>query len=188
MRTVLAMALLVACAEKDTSRDQGDGGGQDGVSLDGVAGQYQLIPAAATGCTVGEGESAYSEDFWVVDWADGMLKIDGQAEALSFIFPRGGEVGYTFNGSLLESLRFSFYDDVVFEGQTDRGLGPEDVMARLTVEGSGEAEDDGGCWQLDGEMKIRVDEDDNGIEADNCTLEVPFRAAQLSGDGCDGLQ
>ena len=58
MKTVLAMALLVACAEKDTSRDQGDGGGQDGVSLDGVAGQYQLIPAAATGCTVGEGDES----------------------------------------------------------------------------------------------------------------------------------
>jgi|GEM_PF-4941909 len=185
MKAALVLALLVACADKDTAGDEDVGDG--GPSLDGVAGQYQLIPAAATGCTVGEGDSASSEDFWVVDWADGMLKIDGDAGALSFIFPRGGE-GYEFRGSLLESLRFSFYDDVIFEGQTDRGLGPEDVMARLTVEGSGSAEDDGGCWQLTGDMKIVVDEDDNGIDVDNCTLEVPFQAAQLSGDGCDGLQ
>ena len=55
-------------------------------------------------------------------------------------------------------------------------------MARLAVEGSGKAEDVGGCWQLVGEMKIVVDEDDNGIDV-QCTLEVPFQAAQLSGDG-----
>ena len=186
MKAVLVLALLGACSDKDTAADEG--GTDYGPSLAGIAGQYQLIPAAATGCTVGEGDSASSEDFWVVDWADGMLKIDGEADSLSFIFPRGGEAGYSFSGSLLESLRFSFYDDTIFEGQTDRGLGPEDVMARLTVEGNGKAEDDGGCWQLTGEMVIVVDEDDNGIDVDNCTLEVPFQAAQISGDGCDGLQ
>ena len=186
MKAVLFLALLGACSDKDTAADEG--GTDDGVSLAGIAGQYNLIPSAATGCTVGEGDSASSEDFWVVDWADGMLKIDGEADSLSFIFPRGGEAGYSFSGSLLESLRFSFYDDAIFEGQTDRGLGPEDVMARLTVEGNGEAEDDDGCWKLVGKMNSVVDEDDLGIEVEMCPLEVPFKAGQISGDGCDGLQ
>lgn len=186
MQTGIFLVLLAACGGKESSSG-GDTAGQAD-ARDGIAGQYQFIPSAATGCTVGEGENAVSEDFWVVNWADGMLKIDGDPDTATFIFPRGGTEGYAFPGSILSGLTFSFYGDVIFEGEVDRGLGPEPVMARLTAEGVGSAENDGGCWQLSGDMKVVVDEDDDQIDVTNCTLEVPFIAAQLSGDNCDGLQ
>jgi len=152
-----------------------------------ITGKYQIFPGSATGSTLGEGEDAISENFWVIDWMTGPLKVNDGDEGLSFLFPKGGEEGYEFSASIIDNGTFTLFGDVVFEGSTDRGLGPEPVMARLSLDGSGEANMNEDCWKLTGHLLVTVDEDDDGIEVNNCEINVPFEASQLSGGSCKGM-
>ena len=180
-RLTMLLLLTIGCSAKDSEADTAE------PVLD-ITGKYQIFPGAATGCTDGVGEEAISENFWVVDWARGRLQISDESGGLSFIFPLGGEEGYTFTGSILSNGTFTLYGEAMFEGSTDRGLGEVDVMARLSVDGSGAAEMNGSCWKLKGALLVNVDEDDNGLEADDCQIDVPFEASQLSGGTCTGVR
>jgi hypothetical protein len=182
-RLTMLLLLTIGCASKESGTDDGSA-----ADVPDITGKYQIFPGAATGCTDGVGEDAVSENFWVVDWATGLLKISDESGDLSFIFPAGGDEGYTFTGSILSNATFTLYGEAMFEGSTDRGLGEVAVMARLSVDGSGTAEMNGNCWKLKGDMLVNVDEDDNGLEADDCQIEVPFEASQLSGGTCTGAR
>jgi len=156
----------------------------------GFTGKYQTIPGTATGCTVGEGEDAESEDFWVVYWATGLLKIDGTKDALTYLFPLGGEEGYEFSGTINDSGAFTMGGEVIFEDTLSEreGLVDVDVMARLTMSGVGSGEKQpNGCWTLSGAFTVMVDENDDELDFNNCTLEVPFEAYQLEGDQCSSI-
>ena len=186
MKRLMMVLVLAGCGAKD----EGSGDGDDGDTTDplaGVVGKYNFIPGAATGCTVGSDAEAVSENFWVVDWLSGMLKIDGTPDDLTYLFPLGGEAGYEFAGGMLDDQSFNMYGSVIFEGVVDRqGLEAQDVMADLALVGTGDGENTGGCWSLSGMISVNVDEDDNDLDADDCTLEVPFQASQLDGATCDG--
>ena len=184
MKRFLMVLVLVGCGSKD-------GAGVDTATttdpLTGVIGKYNFIPGAATGCTVGEGDEAESENFWVTGWLDGLMKVDGTTDAMTLLFPGGGDGGFEFQGSMLEDKSFNVYGSVIFEDVVDRqGLEDVAVMAELSLSGVGDGETSGGCWTLKGMLSIKVDEDDNDLDADDCTLEVPFEASQLDGDSCNG--
>ena len=180
----LMILVLTGCATKSggdaDTVDEGD-------PLTNVAGKYNFIPGAATGCTIGADSEAESENFWVTGWLDGLMKVDGSPDALTFVFPSGGEAGFEFQGGMLDDKSFNLYGSVIFEDVVDRqGLEAVEVMADLSLTGVGDGEVSDGCWKLTGMITVIVDEDDNDLDSDDCTLEVPFQASQLDGDSCNG--
>ncbi len=143
-----------------------------------VTGSYNAQLAAATGCD--------EESFWLEDWAKGPLKITANDDSLTFDFLDG----MTFGGTVDSSRNYSFAGDAEFSIEVLEDTGSESVtrMARLSVENSGSFILDGGCWEMDGNFTVVVDEDDNGLDFDNCTLTGPMKANQLQGENCNGLQ
>jgi len=182
-RLMVLLIMLAGCAGEEKSSEEG---GTD--EAPDITGKYQIFPGAATGCTDGIGEDAISENFWVIEWATGLLQISDTDGYLTYSFPLGGEEGYSFDGSVMSNRGFNLYGEVIFEGTTDRGLGEEDVMARLSVDGAGTAAMNESCWKLSGSLTVTVDENDDGLESNDCVLDVPFEASQLSGGSCTGVR
>ena len=209
MRAEMMVGLLILCMGCTSSKDD-EGGGDywadeyggssdtaepaetdgDWVAELGLAGRYTSVLGTATGCTVGEGGDAKSEDFWVVDWATGLLTIDGTRDFLTYTFPLGGEAGYDCSGAMNDEFAFGMSGNVIFEDTLEErdGAFDVDVMARLTVSGVGTGEKQAdGCWTLSGDFTVTVNENDDEIDGNNCNLEVRFVASQLEGDDCSSI-
>jgi len=219
MRTIILMALLGACGDKDG----GDGSDGTDVPVSEILGSYNFMSMAATGCTESTIDGVINQTFWVDSWAYMGTKLDikGDSEPSEFEFVWiGGEEAetaddtggaddtgtvsepgdllssYQFYGAVTENeagQRFGFSGEVVFEGNEDKrdGMGVVPVMAVLTVEGTGSVKEDeerNGCWVLNGDLVVNVNEFGNDIPEDDCKIEVPFRANQVAGSKCDGNQ
>ena len=171
---------LLGCGSGDDGNDDettAPGAGAAVEEID-VTGSYNVQLAAATGCD--------EESFWLEDWAKGPLKITASDGSLTYDFLEG----MAFGGVVDSSRNYSFSGEAEFNIEVLEDTGTETVtrMARLEVENSGSFILDGGCWEMDGDFSVIVDEDDNGLEFDNCTLTGPMKANQIQGENCNGLQ
>ena len=185
MKRIFMMLVLLGCGSKDAE----DSGSVADPTV-GVTGNYNILPGAVTGCTTGVGDEAKSEDFWVVDWATGLLVLGGSSDALTYSFPLAEPDPFEFTGSMTDDLSFNLYGEVFFAGTVDErdGLTDVDVTASLTMSGAGTGvKRDDGCWKLTGEFTVTVNEGDDTIDENDCDLEVPFEASQLKGDDCTGF-
>jgi len=144
-------------------------------SVPDVTGRYNTQIAAATGC---EGES-----YWLEDWVPGPLTIAETDEGLTFDF--GGVM--SFAGTVDENKNFSFGGEVTFETEAEMDTGSEQLMARLEVSGLGSFAKRGNCWEMDGDISARVDENYDQLEFNDCTLVGPVKSTQIDGGTCDGL-
>lgn len=163
--------LLLGCGAK------GDDSAEGGVvaTVPDVSGRYNTQIAAATGC---EGEA-----YWLENWVPGPLRISEAEGSLSFDF--GGEM--VFAGIVDENKNFSFAGEVTFETSEQFDTGTEALTARLEVNGLGSFTKRDGCWELDGDLTVLVDQDDDGLDFNDCTLEGPLKSTQIEGGTCDGL-
>ena len=144
-----------------------------------VTGSYNVQLAAATGCD--------EESFWLEDWAKGPMKID-ETDGGVLVFDFFEDLA--FEGTVDGSRNYSFLGDAEFSIELSEDTGSETVtrMARLGVENRGRFSLNGSCWEMDGDFSVVVDEDDNGLEFDDCTITGPMRATQIRGENCNGLQ
>ena len=173
MKRVLFLMLLVSCNPK-----AGDSGSGSGVISSGpvdVTGRYNVQIAAATGC---EGEA-----FWLEDWVPGPLTIGDTDGSLTFDFMGG----MAFAGIVDENKNFSLGGEVTFETTESFDTGTEELMARLEVQGLGSFTKRDGCWEMDGDLTVLVDQNNDGLDFNDCTLEGPIKATQISGGDCDGI-
>ena len=173
MSRILFLILLVSCSNKGD--DSGEGAGAIVAGEIDVTGRYNVQIAAATGC---EGEA-----FWLEDWVPGPLTINETDDALTFDFMGG----MAFNGIVDQNKNFSLGGEVTFETTGDFDTGTEDLMARLEVQGLGSFTKRDGCWEMDGDLTVLVDQNNDGLEFNDCTLEGPVKATQISGGDCDGI-
>lgn len=128
-----------------------------------VAGHYNVIVSAATGC----GEDG---EVWIQGWAEGPLNVEGTNGDLTFDF--GDD--YVFVGSVLSSQSYSFggqieYDAAVLEVYS---------TGTFTSESYTNTEDSTSYrWVMEGDFSIEVDDDE--FETNNCTVEGPYQGTQL---------
>ena len=178
MKWLFLSVCLIGCGG---SSDDGDdetvalGAGEDNGPID-VTGSYNAQIAAATGCD--------QESFWLEDWSKGPMKISGSNDALNFDFLEGME----FSGAVDNDWNYSFDGEVTFTIQIDGDTGATSRTARIEVQNSGVFTRNGNCWEMDGAFILLVDEDNDGLDFNNCTLEGPIRATQIQGGDCNGLQ
>jgi len=167
-RWFLILGVLMACGGEKDAEDDGPGPAPD--AAPDVTGRYNVILAAATGC---EGES-----YWIEEWVEGALTIEGSATSLTFDFG-----GITLGGAVDMNKKYSFQGESEVAFAIDTGL----AEAQLDIFNDGSfSEGENGCYVMDGDFEVVVDED--GLEATNCTIEAPIRAYQLEGVSCDGTQ
>ena len=112
------------------------------------------------------------------------MKISGANNALTFDFLEDME----FGGAIDNNRNYSFAGEVEFTIDVEGDTGVVSRMARLEVQNSGTFIRDGNCWEMDGDFTVLVDEDNNGLDFDNCTLTGPVKATQIQGGTCNGLQ
>ena len=178
MKWMFLSVFLIGCGEKDDSEDDGPiapGAGAASEDID-VTGSYNAQIAAATGCD--------EEAFWLEEWSKGPMKISGENDALSFDFLEGME----FGGAVETTRNYSFAGEVEFTTDTDGDTGTITRMARIEVQNSGTFTRNGNCWEMDGDFTLLVDEDNDGLDFNNCTLTGPVKATQIQGGTCNGLQ
>jgi hypothetical protein len=173
MNRFFVLMLLVSCTSK--GGDSGNGSHVNGSGPVDVTGRYNVQIAAATGC---EGEA-----FWLEDWVPGPLTISNTDDSLTFDFMGG----LAFSGVVDENKNFSMGGEVTFETTESFDTGAEDLMARLEVQGLGSFTKRDGCWEMDGDLTVLVDQNNDGLEFNDCTLEGPVKATQISGGTCDGI-
>lgn len=169
--TRFVLVLLLGCggsAEESTSDEVVS-------SIPDVTGRYNTQIAAATGC---EGES-----YWLENWVPGPLTIEESDGGLLFDF--GGEMA--FSGIVDENKNFSFAGEVTFETEEEFDTGSAQLSAALEVTGLGSFAKRGSCWEMDGDITVVVDENSDGLEFNDCTLEGPVQSTQIDGGTCDGL-
>jgi hypothetical protein len=170
MRVLMIAFLLTGCGgDKDDS-----GGALLSVPPD-VTGRYNVQMSAATGCEL--------ESYWLEEWVPGPLSIDGSPESLTFSF---GE-GMDFGGAVDSNKNYSFAGEAEITLTLNEDTGSSEVMARLEVNHDGSFEKRGDCWEMDGNFEVRVDENNDGLESNDCTITSPVKATQLSGGSCNGL-
>jgi len=178
MKWMFLSMCLFGCETKDDT----DGsetiapGAEAGAEVIDVSGSYNAQIAAATGC----GE----ESFWLEDWSKGPMKISGENDSLTFDFLDGME----FGGAVDSSRTYSFAGEVEFMVDVEGDTGVTSRMARIEVQNSGSFIRDGNCWEMDGNFTLLVDEDNDGLEFNDCTLTGPVKATQIQGGTCNGLQ
>ena len=148
------------------------GGGSDDID---VTGSYNVQVAAATGCG--------GEAFWLEDWVRGPMRISGESGALTFDFLEGME----FSGAVDSSRTYSFAGEVEFTVAVHEDTGATTRMARLEAQNSGTFTLDGNCWVREGTFILQVDENNDGLEFNDCTVSAPVKATQISGGACNGL-
>jgi hypothetical protein len=167
----MVLLVLLGCTSK------GEDSAEDTVvsSIPDVAGRYNTQIAAATGC---EGEA-----HWLENWVPGPLTISDSDGTLSFDF--GG--GMVFSGTVDANKNFSFAGEASFETEEDFDTGMTTLSARLEVTGVGSFSKRDGCWELDGDLTVLVDENDDGLEFNDCTLVGPVKSTQIDGGTCNGL-
>ena len=177
MKWLFLSVSLFGCGGKDDAGDEtvAPGAGVEDEEIE-VTGSYNAQIAAATGCD--------EEAFWLEDWSKGPMKISGENSSLTFDFLEGME----FGGAIDSSRNYSFAGEVEFTVEVEGDTGVESRMARLEVQNSGTFIRDGNCWEMDGDFTVLVDEDNNGLDFDNCTLTGPVKATQIQGGTCNGLQ
>ena len=176
---VLSVVLFGCGNDGDTNEDETIAPGAEVAAEEiDVTGSYNVQLAAATGCD--------EQSFWLEDWAKGPMKIDDADDALEFDFFEG----MVFVGAVDSSRNYSFLGDVEFSIELTEDTGSETItrMARLEVENRGRLSLNGSCWEMDGDFSVVVDEDDNGLAFDDCTITGPMKATQIRGENCDGLQ
>ena len=178
MKWVFLSVCMLGCAAKDDADDNEviAPGAEAGAEVIDVTGSYNAQIAAATGCD--------EESFWLEEWSKGPLKISGDNDALTFDFLDG----MAFGGSVDSSRYYSFAGEVEFTIDVDGDTGVTSRMARIEVENSGTFVRDGNCWEMDGNFTLLVDEDNDGLDFNNCTLTGPVKATQIQGGTCNGLQ
>lgn len=168
-RAIWITCMVLACGGGKSDEDEGPGPAPDEVP--DVSGRYNVQIAGATGC---EGES-----FWLEEWVPGALTISGDSDSLNFDFGGGIELG----GAVDMNKKFSFQGEADVDFSVDTGM----ADAHLSIFNDGSfSEGDGGCFVMDGDFEVVVDED--GLEATNCTIVAPIKAYQLEGSACDGIQ
>ena len=113
----------------------------------------------------------------------GPLTISETDGELSFDFM--GDMA--FSGAVDENKNFSFGGEVIFETTGSFDTGSVDLMARLEVQGLGTFTKRDGCWEMDSDLTVLVDQNNDGLEFNDCTLEGPVKATQISGGDCDGI-
>jgi len=178
MKWLVLSVFLFGCGNKDGAGDDegpAPGAGSQDENID-VTGSYNAQIAAATGCD--------EESFWLEDWSKGPMKISGDNAALTFDFLEGME----FGGAIDNSRNYSFAGEIEFTVEADGDTGTTTRMARIEVQNSGTFTRNGNCWEMDGDFTLLVDEDNNGLDFDNCTLAGPVKATQIQGGSCNGLQ
>ena len=169
--TWFVLVLLLGCGDsaEDSTSDEVVS------SIPDVTGRYNTQIAAATGC---EGES-----YWLENWVPGPLTIEQADDGLVFDF--GGDMA--FSGIVDENKNFSFAGEVTFETVEEFDTGSAQLSAALEVTGLGSFSKRGACWELDGDITVVVDENSDGLEFNDCTLEGPVQSTQIDGGTCDGL-
>ena len=163
--------LLLGCGEKESETTENE----VVATIPDVTGRYNTQIAAATGC---EGEA-----YWLENWVPGPLTIENSDDGLVFDF--GG--GMEFVGTVDENKNFAFAGEVTFETEEAFDTGSAVLTARLEVSGLGTFAKRGECWELDGDLTVLVDQNDDGLEFNDCTLVGPVKSTQIDGGTCDGL-
>ena len=171
----LSVCLLGCGGTKDDLDDGASGSGPQGEAEEiDVTGSYNSLISAATGC----GE----ESFWLEDWSVGPMKISEENGSLTFDFFDGME----FTGVVDNSRTYTFSGEVEFTAVVGGDTGTTSRMARIEVQNSGVFVRDGNCWEMDGDFTLLVDEDNDGLDFNNCTLTGPVKAKQIRGETCNG--
>ena len=176
MKWMFLSVCLIGCGgTKDDVDGETSGGGPQGEAEDiDVTGSYNSLISAATGC----GE----ESFWLEDWSIGPMKISGENDSLTFDFFDGME----FSGVVDSSRSYTFSGEVDFTAVVAGDTGTASRMARIVVQNTGIFIRDGSCWEMDGDFTLTVDEDNDGLDLNNCTLTGPVKAKQIRGATCNG--
>ncbi|MGB0641411.1 MAG: hypothetical protein ACPGTU_18905 [Myxococcota bacterium] len=171
MRILMIGFLLAGCGG-----DKGDSGGAADVATPpNVEGRYNVQMSAATGCEL--------ESYWLEEWVPGPLSIDGEPSSLTFNFGNGME----FGGAVDSNKNYSFSGEAEISLTLNEDTGSSEVMARLEVLHDGSFEKRGDCWEMDGNFEVRVDENNDGLESNDCTITSPIKATQLEGGSCNGI-
>jgi hypothetical protein len=174
MRLLMVVLVLGACGGKGA-----DSGGTVHADAPDVTGRYNVQMSAATGCEL--------ESYWLEEWVPGPLTIKGSPGALTFDF--GSEM--KFGGAVDSNRNFSFEGESEISFTLNEDTGSSEVMARLEVKNDGSFEKSGDCWEMDGNFEVRVDENDDVLESNDCTITSPVKATQLGeiddATGCNGI-
>ncbi len=170
LRPICCLLVVMACGKgkgAETDDDVEAGPPPD------VTGSYNVIAHSATGCS--------GQSYFIEDWVPGLLTIDSSGGNLDLEFDYAGMVfegvvdgtnNYVFDG-LVEDAQFSV---------PNLGL----VTATLDVLNEGTfTEGSNGCWTMEGDFTIEVDEDD--VDYTNCEITGYAEASQLSGGECVAL-
>ena len=116
-----------------------------------IRGHYNVQLQGTNGCENGP----------FLDWFNGPMLVEGDPDDLTFDM---GD-GQVMVGSVDESFAFQFGEELDIDGVSEG------------VAASGVASATDGTWTLDGEISALVDED--GIEANDCTIDGPFVATEI---------
>lgn len=151
--TILALSLVAGCSgTSDLETDT------DVFDAPDITGRYDVQITGTNGCLDDSGES---NGALILDWAPGPMVISGDPD----------------------SLVFDFLDEVVMNGSVDRtfqlNFGGTVTVDAFTVSAfaSGSAVEEEARWMLSG--KITGTADDDGVEANDCTIEAPYTATRL---------
>jgi hypothetical protein len=176
MKWMFLSICLFGCETKDEAENETVAPGAGSVEQIDVSGSYNAQLAAATGCN--------EESFWLEEWSKGPMKISGENETLIFDFLDGME----FGGSVTTERTYSFTGQVEVTVEIEGDTGAESRMALIDVFNSGTFVRVGNCWEMDGDFTVVVDEGNDGLEFNDCTLTGPVKATQIQGGTCNGLQ